>query len=211
MSDLEKPAASGAGGLATLERLARILSLMAVPIAVALGGWMIQESQANRTTSQEYVKLAIDVLTEPNDKTTPALRAWAVDLLNDNSPTKFSHDALNELKTGRAELPKVRIYSEFNEHLNRDMSPAEALKARERNTRMWLGEKGRSLLDLKEQLRDLGYFKGQLDDAFGPDLVDAITAFQHTMKLVPEDGICGGDCLAALSRAIRGDGGGPQQ
>ena len=185
--------------LKTIESVAKIFSLIAVPTLVALGGWLIQSSQATRTTSQEYVKLAISVLTQSNGEIDPGLRDWAVDLLNDNSPTRFNATVVADLKAGTVELPKIKVYSDFNDHLNRDLPPEQALEAREKFTRMWLRTTGKNLRDLKIQFQQLGYFKGKPDDAFTNDFVDAVIAFQHAQKLAPEDGICGGDCFKALA------------
>lgn len=87
------------------ERLAKLLSLVAIPVVLAVVGWLIQNSLAERSVSQEYVKLAVTILKEPKDKTDALLRSWAADLLNQNSPTKFSPDVLLALKEGQATLP----------------------------------------------------------------------------------------------------------
>jgi WD40 repeat protein len=88
-----------------MERLAKLLSLVAIPVVLAVVGWFIQNSLAERNVSQEYVKLAVTILKEPKDKTDALLRSWAADLLNQNSPTKFSPDVLRALKEGQATLP----------------------------------------------------------------------------------------------------------
>jgi len=87
------------------ERIAKLLSLIAIPVVLAMGGWLIQNSLADRNVSQEYVKLAVTILKEPKDKTDNLLRPWAADLLNQNSPTKFSPEVLQALKEGQATLP----------------------------------------------------------------------------------------------------------
>jgi WD40 repeat protein len=89
----------------TIEQLSKIISIVAIPIVVAIVGWYIQNSLAKRNVSQEYVKLAVSILKESKEKTDPALRDWAVDLLNENSPTKFSRVVAEKLKAGQANLP----------------------------------------------------------------------------------------------------------
>jgi hypothetical protein len=93
------------GVLDQLEKIAKILSLIAIPVVVAFFGWLVQNSLSQRNVSQEYVKLSISILKEPKDKIEPSLRDWAVDLLNQNSPTKFGAKAIEALKTGQATLP----------------------------------------------------------------------------------------------------------
>lgn len=88
-----------------LEKVAKVLSLVAIPVVLAVVGWRIQSSLSERNVNQEYVKLAVSILKEPKDKTEIALRGWAADLLNQNSPTKFSPEVLHALKEGQATLP----------------------------------------------------------------------------------------------------------
>jgi WD40 repeat protein len=88
-----------------LEKGARVLSWVAIPLVLAVVGWLIQSSLSERNVSQEYVKLAVSILKEPKDKTEAPLRGWAADLLNQNSPTKFSPEVLQALKEGQATLP----------------------------------------------------------------------------------------------------------
>lgn len=92
--------------LAKAESTAKILSLLAIPVILAILGWVIQDRLAVRNVSQDYVKLAVSILTAPDaSKVNPAMRDWAVDLLNQNSPTKFGADVVRQLKTGEVTLP----------------------------------------------------------------------------------------------------------
>jgi WD40 repeat protein len=88
-----------------VEKVARVLSLIAIPVVLAIVGWIVQNSLSDRSVGQEYVKLSLDILKEPKDKIDPSLRDWAVDLLNENSPTKFSTEVVQALKKGQATLP----------------------------------------------------------------------------------------------------------
>jgi WD40 repeat protein len=90
-----------------IEVAARVLSLIAIPVVLAVVGWAIQDSLASRNVSQEYVKLAISILKEKKDQVDPSIRDWAADLLNQNSPTKFGVTALAKLKAGDADLSRV--------------------------------------------------------------------------------------------------------
>jgi hypothetical protein len=88
-----------------LERIAKVMSLIAVPVVLAIVGWFVQNSLSDRNVGQEYVKLALSILKEPKEKIEPSLRDWAVDLLNQNSPTRFSAQVVQALKEGQATLP----------------------------------------------------------------------------------------------------------
>jgi WD40 repeat protein len=90
-----------------VEKAAKLLSLVAIPVVLAVVGWLIQNSLSERNVSQEYVKLAVSILEQPKDKAENALRGWAADLLNQNSPTKFSPEVLQALKEGEATLPAL--------------------------------------------------------------------------------------------------------
>ena len=88
-----------------IERIAKILSLVAIPIVLAVFGWIIQDRLSEQNLSQEYVKLAVTILEKPKSSEVPGgLRNWAVDLLNQNSPTKFAPETIRELKAGEISL-----------------------------------------------------------------------------------------------------------
>jgi WD40 repeat protein len=98
----DKPVSTGADW----ERTARIASLVAIPVVLAIIGAFIQETLSRSTVSRDYVQLAVSVLTADKDKTSPELRAWAVDLLDENSPAKFSKEVADSLKGGQIEFPR---------------------------------------------------------------------------------------------------------
>src|SRR5262249_10756835 len=82
-------------------------SMVAIPIVLAVGGWTIQEELQDKTLNRDYVQLAVSILKEPKDaaKIDPEMRTWAVQLLNDNSPTHFNSTVFEQLKSGEAALP----------------------------------------------------------------------------------------------------------
>jgi WD40 repeat protein len=90
--------------LATIESIAKSLSLIAIPIVVAVGGWFIQRSLSDQSIKKDYVNIAVSILQKTEKETGPELREWAADLLNDNSPTKFSPQTLAQLKSGEIKL-----------------------------------------------------------------------------------------------------------
>lgn len=91
----------------TIERLSRTLSIAAIPVVLAVGGWVIQKRLQDQTVSRDYVQLAVSILKEPESSNIkPEMRTWAVQLLNDNSPTKFNSEVFEQLKSGKSQLPE---------------------------------------------------------------------------------------------------------
>lgn len=91
----------------TVERLARTLSIVAIPVVLGIGGWVIQQRIQNQAVSRDYVQLAVSILKEPESSNIDQdMRAWAVQLLNDNSPTRFTPKFTEQLKSGEAQLPQ---------------------------------------------------------------------------------------------------------
>lgn len=85
----------------TAERISRTLSIAAIPVVLAVGGWVIQKRLQDQSVSRDYVQLAVTILKEgPKD-----MNGWAVQLLNDNSPTKFTPEVVKNLSDGSIQLP----------------------------------------------------------------------------------------------------------
>ena len=101
------PLSTAPGGvLDAIERISRMASIAAIPVVLAIGGWIIQRQLQNQTVSRDYVQLALTILQSPDQsKVPPELREWAVDLLSDNSPTKLNAKAVANLKSGTVILP----------------------------------------------------------------------------------------------------------
>jgi hypothetical protein len=91
--------------LDTIEKVSRMLSIAAIPVAIAVGGWLIQRQLQDQTIRRDYVQLALSILQNPDpSKVPPEIREWAVDLLNENSPTKLNAQAIANLKSGKVTL-----------------------------------------------------------------------------------------------------------
>jgi hypothetical protein len=91
--------------LDTTEKLARIVSIAAIPVVIAIGGWLIQRQLQDQAIRRDYVQLSLSILQNPDpSKVPPEIRTWAVDLLTDNSPTKFDPEAIQKLKSGAITL-----------------------------------------------------------------------------------------------------------
>ena len=102
----------------TAERISKALSMIAIPVVLAIGGWFIQQRLQDQTLNRDYVQLAVSILKEPQDsKMDGEMRTWAVQLLNDNSPTKFNPHVADQLKAGTIQLPET-----FN--VTQDVSPS---------------------------------------------------------------------------------------
>jgi WD40 repeat protein len=122
------------------ERTARIMSLVAIPVVLAIIGAAIQATLGRSTVSRDYVQLAVSVLTADKTKTPQELRDWAVDLLNENSPTKFSKEVAARLKGGEIGFPGsiAQLLSSANSG-GMAVSPDGRLVAvaKEREVRIW--------------------------------------------------------------------------
>jgi hypothetical protein len=95
--------------LNVLESWAKILSLIAIPVVVAIFGARIQADVAarntDRTLNRDFVQLAVGILTQPKDKTDGEIRTWAVSLLNANSTVQLTEATSNQLAAGTISLP----------------------------------------------------------------------------------------------------------
>jgi hypothetical protein len=92
--------------LATAEQFSRMVSIAAIPLVLGVGGWLIQRQLQDQSIRRDYVQLALTLLQNPDtSKVPPEIREWAVDLLNENSPTKLNIQALKSLKSGSVTLP----------------------------------------------------------------------------------------------------------
>jgi len=93
-------------GLESFVEISKALSIAAIPVVLAIGGWVLQRQVQQQSLRKEYVALALSILREPDaEKVAPELRAWAVDLLNLNSDLKFDEQTTKRLKSGETRLP----------------------------------------------------------------------------------------------------------
>jgi hypothetical protein len=77
----------------TFERISKVISIAAIPVVLAAGGWLIQRQLQNQTVSRDYVQLAISILEEPDQQKVPQeLREYAVQLLQTNSPIAITSE-----------------------------------------------------------------------------------------------------------------------
>lgn len=109
--------------LDNVEQSARIAAAILIPLILAAGGWFIQDAiEKNKQTTErernnqeiilkreqtslEYVKLAKDILANPNTAVPKELVRWSWQLLNEQAPTKFDPDDLKKLIDRQEKLP----------------------------------------------------------------------------------------------------------
>jgi len=81
------------------ERIAKIISSIAIPLIIAYFGWQIEQRISNKNLNKEYVELSISILTS-KEGIEPSIRNWAISVLQQNSPVKLSSEALIALEKG---------------------------------------------------------------------------------------------------------------
>lgn len=99
--------------LEKIESIVRIISTILIPLIIGAGGWWIQSSIQSQTVGRDYVKLAIDILKDPDTvNVSSQTREWAVKLMQTYSPIPFSEDLKKGLSDGTTILsPDKQIIS----------------------------------------------------------------------------------------------------
>jgi hypothetical protein len=92
--------------LANLESVAKSLSVVAIPVVLAIGSWYIQNAISSRSVEQAYVELAVSVLTAGEEEVDSELRDWAVTLLNSYSAVELQPAVAQRLASGKIGLPE---------------------------------------------------------------------------------------------------------
>jgi len=87
-----------------LPAVAALLASVLVPLAVVIVGNVYSMSMKDTENRLKYVELAVSILrAEPQAESAP-LRAWAADVLNDQSVVKLSPEAMAVLKDHKVEI-----------------------------------------------------------------------------------------------------------
>jgi hypothetical protein len=95
-----------------VETISRTLSIAAIPVLLAIVGWLVQRQVQKQSVGKDYVQLAVSILREPDSsKVNSELRSWAVDLLNAYSVVKLSPQMSQVLKAGQAVLPPLEGFA----------------------------------------------------------------------------------------------------
>lgn len=93
-----------------MERVSKALAVAAIPIVLAVSGFVIQSRLQDQTVKRDYVTLAVSILRESENATaTPEMKTWAADLLNQNAPTQLPLGLLSKLKSGETTLPTGNV------------------------------------------------------------------------------------------------------
>jgi WD40 repeat protein len=74
---------------------------------IGIFGSLLQRGLAEQNLRRDYVQLALSLLTKDRDEVDAPLRAWAVQLLDDNAPTRFAPEVLAQLKSGDVGFPSA--------------------------------------------------------------------------------------------------------
>ena len=120
--------------------IANSFAILLVPILIGYFGYQINAAIKDKEISQKYVELAIGILRGDPDKESPALREWAINIINTNSLVKLDPKAREELK--RKPLRPVRLAQPLTSNVNAPAAPTSYL----------LDEKGNVLADEKGNL-----------------------------------------------------------
>lgn len=120
--------------------IANSFAILLVPILVGYFGYQINAAIKDKEISQKYVELAIGILRGDPDKESPALREWAINIINTNSLVKLDPKAREELK--RKPLRPVRLAQPLRPNVNAPGAPTTYL----------IDEKGNVLADEKGNL-----------------------------------------------------------
>ncbi|MBX8557015.1 C40 family peptidase [Pseudomonas cichorii] len=87
--------------LSRLLVVSQIITMLAVPVVLAVVGFWVQRSLQEQQIKRDYVSLAVSLLLpkkEGEKETSPELRSWATELLNESSPVKLSRAQSQSLK-----------------------------------------------------------------------------------------------------------------
>jgi cell wall-associated NlpC family hydrolase len=93
--------------LARMLVVSQILSILAIPVVLALVGFWVQQSLQDQQIKRDYVNLAVSLLLpkkEGEQEAPRELRKWATQLLSNSSPVKLTDDQLIALERGGLRL-----------------------------------------------------------------------------------------------------------
>src|SRR5690348_428741 len=84
------------------QAIASITSSIAVPLILAVVGYIVQDKISTEGLRKDYVQIAISILKERQDED---LRKWAVEVLDQNATIPFSKDVRTKLEKGITFVP----------------------------------------------------------------------------------------------------------
>jgi hypothetical protein len=80
------------------ETASKILSALAIPIILLIGGFYFDSILSEREAQSQIVQVAVETIRDP--ETPDSLRRWAVDVINAYSKVKLDQNLQQELITG---------------------------------------------------------------------------------------------------------------
>lgn len=89
--------------LDNLEKIAKIISLIAIPVVIWWLGSQYQSADSRNKTAVDYVKLSINIISNENEAD-PQLLEWATETLNYYSQIKFSKQLKQAVASGEASV-----------------------------------------------------------------------------------------------------------
>jgi hypothetical protein len=95
--------------LSRLLVVSQIITMLAVPVVLAVVGFWVQRSLQEQQIKRDYVNLAVSLLLpkkEGEKETSPELRLWATELLNESSPVKLSKAQSQSLRVNGLSLQR---------------------------------------------------------------------------------------------------------
>jgi hypothetical protein len=87
-----------------IEVLAKILASIAIPIVLAISGYIIDSTIKEKELGLKYVEVAVGILKSKPNSETNALREWAISIIQRHSSIPLSTEAIKELEN--VALPK---------------------------------------------------------------------------------------------------------
>ena len=103
---MSQPPSQQASRSDRIEQWAKIASLVAIPLAVALVGAIVQDAVSARAADTEFAKLAISILTDKDASAAP-FRPWAVQVLDASTPGGLDSALRDQLARGDVTLPRT--------------------------------------------------------------------------------------------------------
>lgn len=107
------------------QAIASIAASIAIPLILAVVGYMVQRQLATEGLKKDYVQIATSILKENPNGQEKELRKWAVEVLDRNADIPFSANAKASLEKG---FPLVRSHFIFPNAPKSCMEPPTRLK-----------------------------------------------------------------------------------
>ncbi len=93
--------------LSRIQLITSIASSIAVPILIAVFGWIVQAKISAEGARKDYVQIAVGILTDKTVKSDEGLRKWAAAVLDKTAPVAFSEDVRTKLEKGELTITKL--------------------------------------------------------------------------------------------------------